>query len=137
MFGKGGKDFLEENEGILLELEKGWKAVRHGEKFEWSKSLFRFDLLRDLILTNKRIVFLKKGKVDSEIRLDQITEVYPDTVGTGNPYVRIKLKQGGASIFFGCLSWKMFLGMFYMAEKQRTLTNRWVLAINNQLGKKM
>jgi len=60
---------LEEGEQILHKLEKGWYAVRHGEKFEWSKSMFRFGLRRELVLTNKRLVFLKKGKVDSEIPL--------------------------------------------------------------------
>jgi len=117
-----------------LRLEKGWYAVRHGEKYEWSKSLFRFDLLRDLVLTKKAIYFLKDNEIDSEILLDQISEVYPDAQALGNPYIRLKFKNGGgASIFFGVASPKMFLGALYVIGKQKALTERWVNAINNQI----
>jgi len=129
---KNKKMHLEEGEEILQELEKGWYAVRHGERFEWSKSMFRFDLLRKLILTNKRLIFLKKGKIDSEIPIDQIVEVIPDAIGTGNPYIRLKLKNNEvASIFFVCPSVKMFLGALYLLGKQKALVDGWTLAINN------
>lgn len=122
---------LEEGEQVLQRLEKGWYAVRHREKFEWSKSMFRFGLGRELVLTNKRLVFLKKGKVDSEIPLEEITKVSPDTIGSGNPYIRLRLRsEEGASIFFVCT-----LGAFYLIGKQKALTDRWVMTINNQIQK--
>ena len=70
---------LRENETIVrsLEKEKDWYAVRHGRKFEWSKSMFRFELLRKLVLTNQRIVFLKDKEIDYEIPLKDIKEAVP------------------------------------------------------------
>jgi hypothetical protein len=114
-----------DNEEILLSLERGWHAIRHGEKYEWSKSAFRFDLARKTILTNKRILFLKNEKIDSIINLSDINEIYPDVQATGNPYIRIQFKDGtGASIFFILLGLQMYLGIWYMAGKQKALTDR-------------
>lgn len=79
---------LRENEIIIetLEKEKDWYAVRHGRKFEWSKSMFRFELLRKLVLTKQRIVFLKDAEIDYEIPLEDIREAVLDNVGlVGNP----------------------------------------------------
>ena len=128
------REQMQEGEEILLRLEKGWYAIRHGEKYEWSKAFFRFELRRKLILTNKRILFLKEEKLASEIPLDQIIEAYPDVQGIGNHYIRLKLKDGGgASIFFVVLSPKMLLGAPYMIGKQKALTDRWINAIINQI----
>jgi len=125
---------LKENEIIVKTLEKDWHAVRHGRKFEWSKSMFRFELLRKLVLTNQRVVFLKEGEIDHEIPLENIREVILDSIGTGNPYLRMELKNGDAvSIFFPCVGMKMFLGAFYLIGKQRRLTKEWADAINNQI----
>jgi hypothetical protein len=125
-----------ENEVVIetLEKEKDWYAVRHGRKFEWSKSMFRFELLRKLVLTNQRIVFLKDAEIDYEIPLEDIREAVPDNVGlAGNPYLRLELKNGDAvSIIFQCVGVRVFMGIFLLS-KQRKLTQKWIEAINAQL----
>jgi hypothetical protein len=126
--------FLSEGEQVLKELEGGWQAVLHGEKFEWSKSMFRFELLRRSILTNKRLILLKGEEVDYTLPLGEIVDVEADSTGVGNPYLRMKLKNGkGVSLFFTCVSVKMFLGALYMVSKQRSIVSQWVQAINNQI----
>jgi hypothetical protein len=128
---------LREKETIVktLEKEKDWYAVRHGRKFEWSKSMFRFELLRKLVLTNQRIVFLKDEKIDYEIPLKDIKEAVPASVGfAGNPYLRLELKNGDAvSIIFQCVGVRSFMGIF-LVSKQRKLTKEWINAINSQLS---
>ncbi|MCP8309823.1 MAG: hypothetical protein H3Z54_14255 [archaeon] len=124
--------FLLENEKVLRELESGWHCVRHGRKFEWSKSMFRFELLRKPVLTNKRLILLKGEEIDYEIPIEAIESVEPDTAGAGNPYLRMKLKNGeGISLAFGCVSPKMFLGAFYLLGKSRSIMDQWVQSINN------
>jgi len=128
---------LEENEIVIktLEKEKDWYAVRHGRKFEWSKSMFRFELLRKLVLTNKRVVFLKGEEIDYEVSLKDIKEAVPDSVGfAGNPYLRLELKNGDAvSIIFQCVGMRVFMGIFLLS-KQRKLTEDWINAINSQVS---
>lgn len=128
---------LRENETIVrsLEKEKDWYAVRHGRKFEWSKSMFRFELLRKLVLTNQRIVFLKDKEIDYEIPLKDIKEAVPARVGfAGNPYLRLELENGEAvSIIFQCVGVRSLMGIF-LASKQRKLTKEWINTINSQLS---
>jgi len=130
------ENILEENETIVksLEKEKDWYAVRHGRKFEWSKSMFRFELLRKLVLTNQRIVFLKDEEIEYEIPLEDIKEAVPDRVGfAGNPYLRLELKNGDAvSIIFQCVGVRSLMGIFLLS-KQRKQTEDWITAINSQL----
>jgi len=127
---------LRENEVVIetLEKEKDWYAVRHGRKFEWSKSMFRFELLRKLVLTKQRIVFLKEAEIDYEIPLEDIREAVPDNVGlAGNPYLRLELKNGDAvSIIFQCVGVRVFMGIFLLS-KQKKLTQKWIEKINAQL----
>ena len=126
--------FLSEDEEVIRELESGWQAVRHGRKFEWSKSMFRFELLRKPILTSKRLILLKGDEIDYEIPITEIKNVEVDSMGAGNPYLRMELKNGeGVSLFFTCVSLKMFLGFFYAASKQKSITDQWVQSINNLL----
>lgn len=129
---------LKENEIIVksLEKEKDWYAVRHGRKFEWSKSMFRFELLRKLVLINQRIVFLKGEETDYEIPLKDIKEAVPDRVGfAGNPYLRLELKNGDAvSIIFTCVGIRSLMGIFLLS-KQSKLTKEWIDAINSQLSR--
>lgn len=117
-----------------LEEEKDWYAVRHGREFEWSKSMLRFELLRKLVLTNQRIVFLKDTEIDYEIPLEDIAKAVPDNVGfAGNPYFRLELKNGDAiSVIFQCVGIRVFMGIFLLS-KQRKLTDKWVDTINSQL----
>jgi hypothetical protein len=131
--------FLLEDEEVVRELESGWNAVRHGRKFEWSKSMFRFGLLRKPLLTNKRLVLLKGEEIDYELPIEDIKSVEIDSVGTGNPYLKMELKNGeGVSLAFVCPSVKMFLGALYLLGKQRSVVNQWVQSINNLvLMKKM
>ena len=128
---------LRENETIIksLEKEKDWYAVRHGRKFEWSKSMFRFELLKKLILTNQRIAFLKDEEIDYEIPLKDIKEAVPATVGfAGNPYLRLELENGDAvSIIFTCVGIRSLMGIFLLS-KQRKLTKEWIDATNSQLS---
>ena len=127
---------LRENETIVksLEKEKDWYAVRHGRKFEWSKSMFRFELLRKLVLTNQRIVFLKDEEIDYEIPLEDIAEAVHDTVGfAGNPYLRLELKNRDAvSIIFTCVGIRSLMGIFLLS-KQKKLTKEWIDEINLQI----
>jgi CRISPR/Cas system-associated endonuclease Cas1 len=96
--------------------------------------MFRFELLRKLVLTNQRVVFLKEEDIDHEIPIENIREVTLDSIGTGNPYLRMELKNGDAvSIFFHCIGMKMFLGAFYLIGKHKRLTKEWTDAINNQI----
>ena len=127
---------LKENETIVdtLEKEKDWYAVRHGRKFEWSKSMFRFELLRKLVLTNQRIVFLKDMEIDYEIPLESIMEAVSDTVGfAGNPYLRLELTDGDAvSIIFQCVGVRSLMGIFLLS-KQKNMTKKWIGEINLQI----
>jgi len=117
-----------------LEKNKDWYAVRHGRKFEWSKSMFRFELLRKLVLTNRRIVFLKDAEIDYEIPLKDVSEAVRDKVGlSGNPYLILELKNGEAfSIIFQCVGVRSLKGIFLLS-KQNELTQKWIEAINTQL----
>lgn len=125
-----------ENEVVIktLETEKDWYVVRHGRKFEWSKSMFRFELLRKLVLTNQRVVFLEDKEIDYGIPLEDIIEAVPDTVGfAGNPYLRLELKSGDAlSIIFQCIGVRSFMGIF-LISKQKNLTKKWIEEINFQI----
>lgn len=124
--------FLLEDEEVTRVLESGWNAVRHGKKFEWSKSMFRFELLRKPVLTNKRLILLKGKEIDYELLIEDIKSVESDTAGAGNPYLRMELKNGeGVSLAFGCVSPKMFLGFFYLLGKSRSIVDQWVQSINN------
>lgn len=124
--------FLLEGEEIIRDLEGGWHVVRHGRKFEWSKSMFRFELLRKPVLTNKRLILLKGEEIDYELPIGDIKNVEGDTAGAGNPYLRIELKNGeGVSLAFGCTGFKMFLGALYLLGKSRSIVNQWVQSINN------
>lgn len=127
---------LKKNEVIIksLEKEKDWYAVRHGRKFEWSKSMLRFELLRKLVLTNQRIIFLNDEEIDYEIPLEDIKEAVPDKVGfAGNPYLRLELKNGDAtSIIFQCVGVRSLMGIFLLS-KQGKHTKNWIKAINSQL----
>lgn len=91
------EDFQLCNNEIIIKRLEGWKAVEHGSKFEWSKSMLRFDLLRELMLTNQRIVFLKDGVAESEIPLKDIAGATVERTGISTPYVRINLRNGNAA----------------------------------------
>jgi hypothetical protein len=65
------------------------------------------------MLTNQRVVFLKGEDIDYEVPLENIMQAVPDRTGVRNPYLRLELRDGDAiSIAFGCVGWKMFLGVF-------------------------
>jgi len=131
-----GSDFvLIQGEKIIKELESGWFAVlHHGGTFEWSKSMFRFDLLRKPILTNERIMLLNDKIMDFELPLRAIRNVEPDAIGVGNPILRIRLKNDECeSLFFVCPGPKMFLGGFYLMGKAKGLVDQWAFSINGVL----
>ena len=124
--------FLNESEEVLKELESGWQAVKHGQKFEWSKSMFRFELLRKPLLTSHRLILLNGNEVDFELSIDDITKVEEETNASGNPYLRMELSNEEiVSLVFVCVGVKMFLGAFYLLGKQKTIVNQWLQSINN------
>ncbi len=67
-------------------------------------------------------------------RCARIEEVVPARVDfSGNPYLRLELKDGKAlSIFFSCVGVRSIMGIFLLS-KQRELTREWMAAINGQL----
>ncbi len=122
---------LLESEEIELELENDWQVIQHGESFEWSKSMFHFELLRKPLLTNKRIVLLKDNEIDFELPIDLLNSVEVKALFSGNSYLKLHLKNGDVTSFmFVCTGAKMFLGTFYLAGKYRTILNQWVESIN-------
>jgi len=127
---------LNENEITIKTLVpvKDWYVVRHGRKFEWSKSMFRFELLRKIVLTSERIVFLKDSEIDYEIPLEDASKVVSDRVGfAGNPYLRIEMKNGDAvSIIFQCVGISSTMGLL-LISKQKNLTKEWMDEINRQI----
>lgn len=127
---------------ILTNLRYGEKIILklgEDEYIGWRKNL---------ILTNKRLIFLKKDKIDSEIPIDEIAEVFPHLVWVRistmkgllrngrEPSMKIILKNGReVSIIFFCRGIKALkgalLGRSYLIPKQKSIINRWVNAINN------
>ncbi len=119
-------------ENRIMELEGSWHVVRHGRRFDWSNSIFLFELLRKPILTNKRIILLNGEEIDYELPIRNVLRAEEEMVATGNPYLRIELKSGDAvSLDFVCTDTKTPLGASHTLSKQRTLVNQWLQSINN------
>lgn len=90
-------DFLGKGEEIVFELKEGWKDQFGGT----------------LVLTNKRLVFLKEGKVDEELQLNQVNEAYIDEPFVGLAVIRIPLTNGEEHeiklVEKSFLSWVLFI----------------------------
>ena len=126
---------LRESEVVIKKLEKDWRIVLHGKKFEWSKAFLRFELLRDPILTNQRLVILENSEVEHEIPISSIELIERVSSLIGMPYVRIKLLDGKTfSLAFVLPSlgaiYKKFFGFGpAIIIKGRKIVDEWTKAI--------
>lgn len=107
-----------------MELENGEKVILNEGIIGWRKTL---------AVTNRRLLFLKKDKIEDEIKLEEISEVHPHTqMFTSLTEMKVKLKNGNeTTIIFkssdlGLLSG----GTSYAVANARTMTDRYVTAIN-------
>lgn len=87
-----------------------------------------------LLLTNKRLIFLKKKE---SIRLEEIQRVYRDTASMGITKMKIVLKnQKIRDVKFQVYGVGVSLkGASYLFLKQEMITDKWVNAINSQKQK--
>jgi len=126
---------LKENEAIIKTLEKDWKVVRHGKEFEWSKAFFRFELLREPVLTNQRLILRKNNELEYEIPLSNIDSIERISPFFGNPYIKVALSDGEIfSLAFVLPSigaiYKKFFGFGpAILSKQRKIMDEWTEAI--------
>ena len=120
---------LRRGEQLAAQLDKTWQVVKQPEKFEWSESMFRFELLRQAVLTNKRLVVLNENKIDYELPLNLIKGVEKQSAGQ-NTYLKISLWSGEVfSLIFVSVGLKMSLGSAYMQENANRITDHWMQAI--------
>ena len=123
---------LSGDEELVKKLEKTWQVLKQPERFEWSESMFRFELLRQAVLTNKRLVVLNENKIDYELPLNLIKSIGKESAGSGNTYLKISLWSGEViSLIFISVGLKMSYGSHYMAEKSKVILNEWMQSINN------
>lgn len=94
-----------------------------------------------LILTNERLVFAKKGKAVSStsglyIPLDHIARAYSETTENGDVILRLKLTNGDEkAIPFTHSKSMVMLGRPLLSAELRMEVERWVHAINTKLRK--
>lgn len=131
------KSRLREDEIVVKKLKDGWHAVRHGKSFEWSKTMYRFKLFRNPVLTNQRLLFLKDDAIKHEIPLDNITKAEYKTKLRTNPYIRLELQDGNATIIvFESLSqriWDSIIQVHGEVIDGQMITKEWVNEINRQI----
>lgn len=134
------KQYDTDGEKTILTLTREFKAIRHGEHLEVSKWFLRFDLSRDLRLTNKRLLFLRDNKITYEIPINNIKEAYRDAALSGNPIIKLDLKNGSRiSIVFAPFTKTSIIrfaaiGVYnlpHFLEKSRSEVDRWLRAIND------
>jgi hypothetical protein len=128
---------LSKNEKFIkeLEVESGWRCVRHGNKIGYYKNE---ELLRKPVLTNKRLILLNGEKIDYEIPIGTIERV--ESVDTENPYLKIILKNGEAFpldfIFFPPSWWYGYkVGDLYLLDETKSKVDQWKQSINNLIKK--
>jgi len=94
-----------------------------------------------LILTNERLIFSKKGKAEGSklglyIPLDLIAKAYSETTDTGDVILRLTLTNGEEkTIPFAYSPSMVLLGHDLLCHELRTEADRWVNAINTRLRK--
>ncbi|UCH38140.1 MAG: hypothetical protein JSV76_03005 [Candidatus Bathyarchaeota archaeon] len=129
---------LNDDEILLKSLiaEKDWYVVTCGRTFTWSKTLFRREFLRKIILTTQRVIFLRANEIDSAIPVDVISRAVYDRARTGDSYLRLELKNGDAtSVIFRHEGLQRLMGIFRLAA-QNQITQEWILAINDLVKRK-
>jgi len=131
---------LRENEVIAKTLGEGWHAVCHGNKFQWSKTMYRSKLYRNPVLTNQRLVFLKDSEIDYEVVLENVVEAIPKKVLWHQPYLELELKDRNTVIVvFESVVQRIVggidgSGLGDTLEAER-ITKAWAAEINLQIKK--
>lgn len=134
--GKMKKDykFLSESEKVIRELENEncWRCVRHGGKIDYYTIE---ESLREPVLTNKRLIMLKGGKIDYEIPIDAIERVEPNLAGF-TPILKLMLKNGDTfslNFIFFPPPWLSgyVVGDLYLRGETKNIVDRWAQSINN------
>jgi len=127
---------LRENEVIIKTLKEGWHAVLHGSKYQWSKTMYRFKLFRNPVLTNQRLVLLKGSEIDYEVPLENIVEATHGKALWTQPYLRLGLKDGNAHVIvFECLTQKIIHSQYGLGDsiEAERITKEWAEEINLQI----
>ena len=94
-----------------------------------------------LILTDERLIFSKKGKAQSSesglyIPLRHIAKAYSETTDTGDVILKLTLKNGEEkAIPFGYSKSMVLLGHEYLYAELRLEVADWVHAISKKLRK--
>ncbi len=119
-----------EKDEPVQELHKMWSV-----KDPWTKRISQ------LILTNERLVFSKKGKAEGStsglyIPLDQVAKAYSETTDTGDVILKLRLTNGDEkAIPFAYSKSMVMLGRPLLSAELRMEVERWVYAINTRLRK--
>jgi hypothetical protein len=90
-----------------------------------------------LALTNKRLLWLQKDQIQYELRLENISQVYPNTRMFANlTEMKIRTRDGNEyGVNFEAKGKGLFLGgTGYVAQNARTMTDRYVAAVNKLLN---
>jgi hypothetical protein len=90
-------NFLSEDEKVLRDLDDKWKAIPHEGIIKDKTYTFYWGEVRTPLLTNKRLIIIKDGTVESEIPTNDMKKA-DDRLAGGVfslfPYLRIELKNG-------------------------------------------
>jgi hypothetical protein len=112
---------LEKDEEVVLELEEG-QDVFHPKS----------SLHVQMVLTSRRLILLQGERIDFEVPLSKIKEVYGDANWAGEPKLKLKLlDENEVEIVFWLGFWKpLFFSLDDGRAKRQTVIDRWVSAIN-------
>ncbi len=113
-----------------MNLENDENLLLNEGKIGWHKTLG---------VTNKRLLFLNKDKIEREILLDNLLEVYPKSQSfTGLTQLVIKHKTGNEEtiIFKTGDSDLLFGGMNFADSNAQNMANRYVNLINRVMSGK-
>ncbi len=145
--------FLMEHEKVIRELEADWKVTSHGWKLsdKVMRQGFRWGDLRGLLLTNRRLILMKKNEIVYQVSIMNIKKadwkIAGDPIYTYVPYLRIELKNGEAEslalVHVGTKkhpdekrgSYVTGSGL-YLGPTTRRKIHKWIDAINQLCGVK-
>ena len=103
-----------------------------------------FEGTRKILLTNNRIIFFKKkgffgdfNLLEREIRLTDISECTLEKSSLEGNKIKIQLKNGKSHflIFPAKLSALAFGSIYDFGQTKSSITDKWLLAINQQIQK--
>jgi predicted DNA-binding antitoxin AbrB/MazE fold protein len=114
-----------------VKLKLGEKLIMNEGKTGWGATL---------ALTSKRLLILDNEKIIGETPIESISEAYAETQALANlTQLKIKLKDGKeiTVIFRSTVNGRLY-GASDSSHKDMTeLTNRYVMAINRAISKKL